>query len=132
MALECEGFKVRVCGSPEEVVALALEFQPEIILLDLDFGPVSVSGYEIARRVRETPALYDVTLVAVSGWSRRMDLTEAFTSGFDHYFVKPVDACEIAALTRGLGRFSNRTPPLPALRSRSAGSPAFPRSRPRG
>ena len=64
-------------------------FRPKVILLDL--GLPGMSGYEIARSIRENSNLVKVTLVALTGWGQEDDRRRTREAGFDHHLVKPAD-----------------------------------------
>jgi CheY-like chemotaxis protein len=55
-----------------------------------------MDGYEVARAVREDPALRSIFLVALSGYALPEDLEKAAAAGFHHHLAKPpsVDALE--------------------------------------
>jgi len=48
----------------------------------------SMDGYEVARRVRQTP-FNTVILVALTGWGQEKDRRLSAEAGFDHHLVKP-------------------------------------------
>ena len=79
-------------------LAVAAEFAPELILLDL--GLPGMDGYEVARRLRQAPSTRDAVLVAVSGYGQDEDIRRAREAGFDDHAVKPVDADRLDALFR--------------------------------
>ena len=49
-----------------------------------------MDGYELARRLRELPALGGVHLVAVTGYGQDEDRRRSREAGIDHHLVKPV------------------------------------------
>lgn len=57
-------------------------------------------GYDVARRLRETPGGPDLILIAVTGWGQDDDRRRSLAAGCDAHLVKPVD---FAALTKLLG-----------------------------
>jgi CheY-like chemotaxis protein len=64
-------------------------FRPDVALLDL--GLPELDGYEVARRVRATPQLNGIRLVALTGYGQAGDCQRTQAAGFDHHLVKPVD-----------------------------------------
>jgi CheY-like chemotaxis protein len=50
-----------------------------------------MSGYEVARRVRDNHLYDDVVLVALTGYGRSSDVEAAKTAGFDAHLTKPAD-----------------------------------------
>ena len=62
------------------------QLRPDAILLDLDLP--RISGYEVARRVRNRPDLRATLLIALSG--HEGDEAAATAAGFNRYVRKPV------------------------------------------
>ena len=62
---------------------------PDVALIDI--GLPVMSGYEVARRVRENHLLDDVILVALTGYGRDSDIEAAKEAGFDAHVTKPAD-----------------------------------------
>jgi len=88
MLLQVRGEEVRVAYDGEEAIAAEDEFRPDVILLDI--GMPKLSGYEVARRVRDRRGP-GVLIVAITGWGQEEDRQRARDAGFDHHFTKPVD-----------------------------------------
>jgi CheY-like chemotaxis protein len=87
--LEVMGHTVATAQNGIKALQRVTDFRPEVILLDLVMP--GLSGYEVARRVRELPALRHVMLIAVTGWGQD-DCNLTGEGIFDYYFLKPVDA----------------------------------------
>jgi CheY-like chemotaxis protein len=83
------GHRCRVLHSGWNVLQIALGFRPRVILLDIALP--GISGYEIAKELRQHPALKGVGLIAISGYALESDRHRTLDSGFDHHLVKPVD-----------------------------------------
>jgi CheY-like chemotaxis protein/two-component sensor histidine kinase len=62
---------------------------PDVAFIDI--GLPVLSGYEVARKVREQLSLDDVVLVALTGYGRAADIHAAKTAGFDSHVTKPAD-----------------------------------------
>ena len=86
--LEVMGYEVRTAYDGPEAIEAADEFRPAVALLDI--GLPRLSGYDIARHVREQRGR-DVLLVAITGWGQEDDRRRAREAGFDHHFTKPAD-----------------------------------------
>ncbi len=95
MLLETFGHEVRTVYDGRAAVPMATDYQPDAVLLDI--GLPGMNGYEIARALRSTPALAQLTLVAFTGYGQDEDRRRVREAGFDFHLVKPV---EVAELTR--------------------------------
>jgi len=89
MLIELAGHEVRVAHSGQTAVSLAQLFRPDIALLDI--GMPDLSGYEVARRLRQESWAKSLQLIALTGWGQDRDRRQAFEAGFDHHLSKPVD-----------------------------------------
>lgn len=83
------GHETRIACTGLEALTVAAEFLPDVVLLDI--GLPRMDGFEVARQLRAMPALSGVLLLAMSGYGCSTDLEKAKLSGFDEYFIKPVD-----------------------------------------
>ena len=89
MLLQVSGHEVRVAYSGPEALETAVEYQPDIVLLDI--GLPGMNGYEVARRLRDHPDLKKAKLMAVTGYGQDADRVQSREAGFDYHLVKPVD-----------------------------------------
>src|SRR5277367_2719834 len=83
------GHVVETCHESDLAVTVALNFLPEIVILDL--GMPRVSGLEVAKMMQNTPALESVRLIAVTGYGQTDDINQTRQAGFEHHLVKPID-----------------------------------------
>jgi CheY-like chemotaxis protein len=95
MLLQALGNDVRVAYDGEEAVDKALQFSPEIVLLDI--GLPKMHGYDVAKKIRGAQGR-DVLLVAVTGWGQEEDRRRSREAGFDFHFTKPVDPEDLVRL----------------------------------
>jgi PAS domain S-box-containing protein len=87
--LRMDGHEVTVVHDGHEALSTWPAFLPEVALLDI--GMPKLSGYEVARRVRQSEQGRAVMLIAATGWGQTRDRAEALAAGFDHHFTKPID-----------------------------------------
>jgi CheY-like chemotaxis protein len=87
--LEITGYSVAVAHDGAEAVALAAEFLPALILMDI--GMPVLNGYDACRRIRDQPSGRDIVIIALTGWGQEEDRASSADAGFDHHLVKPVD-----------------------------------------
>jgi CheY-like chemotaxis protein len=98
MLQRLRGHDMRTAFTGPDAVAIAAEFAPEVVLLDI--GLPGMNGLEVARRLRAMPALAGAFLVAMTGYGSPEDLAHARAAGFDEYMVKPVDLNVLRAWLR--------------------------------
>lgn len=101
MLLADSGHEVAVAHDGRGALTKAVDFAPELILLDI--GLPGLDGYEVARRLRSDPRTQHTVIVALSGYGHAEDLRRAAAAGFDRHFVKPVDLDELEAFVRDAG-----------------------------
>ena len=96
--LRLDGHEVAVVHDGPEALALWPQFLPEVALLDI--GMPGMSGYEVARRVRQADYGRTVMLIAATGWGQAQDRVAALAAGFDHHFTKPIEPDRLRELLR--------------------------------
>ena len=87
--LEMEGFSVMVANDGATALAVAQEFVPEVVILDI--GLPGMDGFEVARRLRSRPELNKAVLIALTGYGEAESRLRSQQAGFDHHVVKPAD-----------------------------------------
>src|SRR5262245_37704840 len=100
MLLRLMGNDTRTAYDGQEGVAVAGEFNPDVMLLDI--GLPKLDGYEACQRIREQAWGKKVVLIAMTGWGQEEDRRRAQEAGFDHHLVKPVDPQDLMKLLAGL------------------------------
>jgi CheY-like chemotaxis protein len=98
LLLENDGHEVRVANDGVSGLALAREYRPDYLLLDI--GLPRMSGYEIAAAVRGDPSLKATTIVAITGYGQVHDRIRTAAVGFDHHLTKPVEFSALQELFR--------------------------------
>jgi len=94
--LEALGHIVRVADTGPEGVRLALEFEPDLAIIDL--GLPGFDGFEVAKRIRRSLG-HTVRLIANTGYDSPDFRHDAVIAGFDEYTVKPALTLECSATT---------------------------------
>ena len=89
LLLENDGHEVRVAHDGMAGLALAREYKPEYLLLDI--GLPRLSGLDIAASVRGDPLLRQTTIVAITGYGELHDRARSAAAGFDYHLTKPVE-----------------------------------------
>lgn len=103
MLLEALGHDIRMAHTGPAALTAALDFGPDLVLLDI--GLPGLSGYEVAKRFRSHEKLSAAMLVAVTGWGSDEDQRKASEAGFDIHLTKPI---EMSAIETVLARAATR------------------------
>jgi CheY-like chemotaxis protein len=98
LLLEMSGYAVTVAHSGAAALEKLRQDQPDAAILDI--GMPDLSGYEVARRFRESSARRDIFLLAVTGWGQQDDIARAKAAGFDEHLTKPVDPDRVEQMLR--------------------------------
>lgn len=101
--LEMRGYSVVDACDGQEALRMIEQTDPDILLLDI--GMPVLDGFAVVRRIRETPELAALPVVAVTAYAMRGDRDKILESGFDGYLSKPIDA---HALAEELDRLLNK------------------------
>jgi signal transduction histidine kinase/DNA-binding response OmpR family regulator len=99
MLLSLSGHHVRSAKDGLQALHLATEFKPDVVLLDI--GLPLMDGYEVARRLRQTPQTAGALLIALTGYGQQGDRQRGRDAGFDGHMLKPVDPHALAKLIDG-------------------------------
>lgn len=90
------GHIVSVAANGEIALKAARASIPDVVLLDL--GMAGMSGYDVARSLRESAETRSLLLIAVTGWAGEGNRQRAMEAGFDHHFTKPVKTDELLTI----------------------------------
>ena len=97
LLLRLHGHDVHVARSGESALEIAPTARPDVVLLDI--GLPGMDGYQVAKRLRERPDFAQVTMCALTGYTpSEADRQRQQETGFDHYYVKPVDLADLLEL----------------------------------
>ncbi len=90
-----DDYQIATSASGEEALALAPEFEPSLILLDVMMP--GMDGYETCRRLRTHGALRHTKVIMVSAKAMVSERIEGYKAGADDYVTKPFDQEELLA-----------------------------------
>lgn len=105
LLLEMMGHQVRITYSGSEAIPAAKILKPHVVLLDI--GLPGMTGYEVAKQLRETQEFASTALVAMTGYGQEEDRQRSRSAGFDHHLVKPVALNVLTELLQSLGLTSH-------------------------
>jgi DNA-binding response OmpR family regulator len=101
--LLAEGFDVKRVPNGEDALAAALEYKPDLILLDVMMP--KVNGFDVLDILRNTPSIASMKVIMLTALSQDTDKERAESLGVDDYLVKSqvVIADVVAKIKQHLG-----------------------------
>jgi CheY-like chemotaxis protein len=97
--LELHGVEVLHAERGAEGIAI-IQSNPDIDAALVDIMMPDMDGYETMRRIRETPGICDLPLIAVTAKAMKDDRQKCLDAGASDYIAKPVDIDLLLALMR--------------------------------
>jgi pilus assembly protein CpaE len=106
--LQKEGYTVTTASNGEEALRLIKNAKPELAILDVLMP--DMDGYELCRRLRESPDTVHLPIIILTGLSEIDERLKAFDAGADDFIAKPFQAEELLARIKvSLRRSSQQT-----------------------
>lgn len=101
--LEREGFEVATAADGQTALAVARDWQPHLVVLDLLLP--EIDGLEVCRQLRRTS---DVSIIMATARSEEMDKIVGLNMGADDYVTKPFSPRELVARVKAVLRRSRK------------------------
>ena len=86
--LEAAGYVVRICADPARFEAETIAFTPDLVLMDINLP--GLSGYDLARFLRQNEKYAAVPVVFLTAEARAQSRIDTIRAGGDDHLVKPV------------------------------------------
>lgn len=93
LLLKMSGHDVFTAHDGFAALEAAINFHPDVVLLDI--GLPRLDGFEVAKRIRQQPALKNIVLVAITGYGQEKDRLRSKEAGFDYHLTKPAKFDEV-------------------------------------
>ena len=84
--LDIEGFETKEVNNGELALTAAMEFKPDLILLDAMMP--KISGFDVLDILRNTPETSDIRVIMLTALSQPKDKERAEALGVNDYLVK--------------------------------------------
>ena len=84
--LELEGFDIKQVNNGEDALSAAIDFKPDLVLLDAMMP--KISGFDVLDILRNTPETTNIKVVMLTALSQPKDKERAENLGVDDYLVK--------------------------------------------
>jgi len=110
LLLRREGFDVHEVHDGESALIECAAFRPDLVLLDIVMP--GMDGFEVCRRIKNTPETRLTPVVLITGLSATEDRIKGINAGADDFLSKPIDFNELLARSRSLLRLKQYTDEL--------------------
>jgi len=84
--LDMEGFDVLEVNNGEKALSAAIDYKPDLILLDAMMP--KISGFDVLDILKNTPETADILVIMLTALSQPKDKERAESLGVDDYLVK--------------------------------------------
>ena len=84
--LQSEGFEVRRVNNGEDALATALNYKPDLVVLDVMMP--KVSGFDVLDILRNTPETANLKIIMLTALGQDSEKQRAESMGVDDYLVK--------------------------------------------
>lgn len=102
--LEAEGYRLEYATSGVDGLKMAIDLQPDVILLDVMMP--GVDGLEVCRRLRAKPEIAEVPIVMVTALDDQASRLQGIEAGADDFITKPYNKSELRARVRTITRLN--------------------------
>ena len=101
MLLRADGFETHAAFNGVEALKILEEVQPDALIVDIAMP--GMTGWEVARKVRQAGAGERLMLIAISGeYNERANTLFSEKGGFNYFVSKPCDPNVVLNLLRPL------------------------------
>lgn len=87
--LTAKGYVVRTAANADEALAVLREFQPRLILMDIQLP--GVDGLTLTRQLKADPQTSGIPIIAATAYAMKGDEERVRAAGCDGYITKPID-----------------------------------------
>jgi|SRR5712692_2175262 two-component system cell cycle response regulator DivK len=91
--LEAEGYTLLEAANAHDGLRQVLVETPDLILMDINLP--EVDGYTTTARIKSTPGLEHVKVIAVTANVMKGDREKTLAAGCDGYIQKPIDVDQL-------------------------------------
>jgi DNA-binding response OmpR family regulator len=92
------GYQVRVARTGDEALAAVLQWNPDLVLLDVML-PLK-SGFEVCQKIRANPQLANTRIIMLTAKGREVEVAKGLALGADAYITKPFSTKDLMAQVR--------------------------------
>src|SRR4051812_35022638 len=86
-------YVVETAADGEETLRKVQAFQPDLVLLDIMMP--KISGFEVCKRLKSSPATQDIVILMVTALDQPHDIDKAVEAGANDFLTKPINKAEL-------------------------------------
>jgi DNA-binding response OmpR family regulator len=94
------GFDLDLATDGEETLRRVRDWKPDLVLLDVMMP--RISGFEVCKRLRASPATHDIAVLMITALDQHSDIERAVEAGTDDFLSKPIARVELLRRVRAL------------------------------
>jgi len=106
MVLRAKGYTLLKATDGEEALDVAFKELPDLILMDIQLP--KLSGLEVTKKLRETPAFSHIPVIAITAYAMKGDKEGVIEAGCDAYVSKPINTRELPGVIAEMLRHTKR------------------------
>ncbi len=103
--LRMKGYEVETAANGEQALEAIARRAPDLVLLDIMMP--GLNGYEVCRKIRETPATALLPVVLATSLDPAQERVKGIEAGADDFLSKPVNQAELFARVKSLLRIKD-------------------------
>jgi len=96
MTLRAKSYALLKATDGEEALDVAMRERPDLIIMDIQLP--KMSGLEVTRKLRESPAFSGTPIIAITAYAMKGDKEKALDAGCDVHLSKPISTRDLPEL----------------------------------
>jgi len=83
------GYQLRLERSGDEIERVLVEYDPQVVIIDILLFGSQVDGYEVIRRIRAASGHKETLVIVLTALADKQYQKRAFEAGANIYMIKP-------------------------------------------
>ena len=96
MTLRAKSYALLKATDGEEALDVAMRERPDLIIMDIQLP--KMSGLEVTRKLRESPAFSGTPIIAITAYAMKGDREKALDAGCNMHLSKPISTRDLPEL----------------------------------
>jgi len=109
MTLRGENYTLLKATDGEEALEMTARERPDLILMDIRLP--RMSGLEVTKKLRETPAFSHTPIIGITAYAMKGDKEKVIESGCNAYLPKPINTRELPRVVKEMLSGRKADPP---------------------